>query len=56
MATLDDALDLYKVEQINERFGFKYIVTGPDGILGGFNDETVACRFRLAEVNRYLND
>lgn len=58
--TLDEALDRWSVlgpgcwENDTGPVGW-WAVCNDDGIVAYFADETMACRFRLAEINRELN-
>lgn len=59
---LDAALDMFNVGQVDSLtdhegnvIGVAYYVCNDDGIIAYFLDEADANRFRLAEINRYLN-
>lgn len=59
---LDAALESFQVfdpSELDEGFNVGpkgwWAVANDDGIIAYFADESSACRFRLAEVNRVLN-
>jgi len=59
---LDEALSNWQVHapgmwdnEVSSMLNDWYAVSNTDGIVAYFADETAACRFRLAEVNRILN-